>query len=91
MKTNRFLILLAFVQALVALRVIWRLIRTAGGERIEPVEGNMGATLTVAHSVFELEQERVSVIVPVLNEHDRLVPCLEGLIAQEKRLPDCGR
>jgi dolichol-phosphate mannosyltransferase len=82
LKTNRFLILLAFVQALFALRVMWRMVRTAGGERIEPVEGNMAATLMVAHPVFEREQERVSVIVPVLNEYDRLSPCLEGLIGQ---------
>ena len=29
-----------------------------------------------------MEDERVAVIVPVLNERDRLSPCLEGLIAQ---------
>ena len=27
-------------------------------------------------------------IVPVLNEHDRLVPCLEGLIAQGKEVAE---
>jgi dolichol-phosphate mannosyltransferase len=30
----------------------------------------------------------VSVIVPVLNEHDRLVPCLEGLIAQGEEVEE---
>ncbi len=82
MKTNRFLIFIAVAQALLAIRVIWRMVRTAGGERIEPVEGNVEVTLTVASPVCASEQERVSVIVPVLNEHDRLSPCLEGLIAQ---------
>ena len=48
----------------------------------------MGATLTVAHSFFELEQERVSVIVPVLNEYDRLSPCLEGLIVQGEEVAE---
>ncbi len=74
--------LIAVAQALLAIRVIWRMVRTAGGERIEPVEGNVGATLAVVNSACELEQERVSVIVPVLNEHHRLSPCLDGLIAQ---------
>ncbi len=74
--------LIAVAQALFALRVVWCVIRTAGGERIEPVEGNVGATLAVDRPGYALEQERVSVIVPVLNEHDRLSPCLEGLIAQ---------
>ncbi len=80
------------------------MVRTAGGEQIEPVEGNirksflLSSCLTrsiVAQQTWqdtsapevvrpngESEQERVSVIVPVLNEHDRLSPCLEGLIAQ---------
>lgn len=70
------------MQVLLAVRVIWRMVRTAGGERIEPAEGNIGANAGVARSACALEQEPVSVIVPVLNEHDRLSPCLEGLIAQ---------
>ena len=71
------------MQVLLAVRVIWRMVRTAGGERIEPVEG---ATLMVACQACALEQEPVSVIVPVLNEHDRLSPCLDGLIAQGKEV-----
>jgi dolichol-phosphate mannosyltransferase len=51
------------------------MVRAAGGGRIESVEGNIG-------TIGTLEQERVSVIVPVLNEHGRLSPCLQGLIAQ---------
>jgi len=38
-------------------------------------------TLSVAEALAAGE-ERVSVLVPVLNEHNRLSPCLEGLIAQ---------
>ncbi|HZR42746.1 MAG TPA: glycosyltransferase family 2 protein [Ktedonobacteraceae bacterium] len=30
----------------------------------------------------ELEEERISVLVPVLNEYQRLGPCLEGLLSQ---------
>jgi dolichol-phosphate mannosyltransferase len=61
--------LCALAQALAGVRVGWRLLRTASGERVrscdEPCPG-----------------ERVSVIVPVLNERRRLAPALEGLIAQ---------
>jgi dolichol-phosphate mannosyltransferase len=86
------------------------MIRTAGGERIEPVEGNVGATLLlsscltrgvaaqqrwqdalvpeVARPACALEHERVSVIVPVLNERNRLSPCLEGLIAQGEEVAE---
>ena len=73
MKTKRFsraLALIAFVQTMLGLRVILRLLRTAGGEPIRPEEARTAG------------QERVSVIVPVLNERARLSPCLEGLIAQ---------
>jgi dolichol-phosphate mannosyltransferase len=61
--------LLALAQAIVGIRVIWRLARTACGERI-------------AISNAPLAGERITVLVPVLNEHDRLGPCLEELIAQ---------
>lgn len=69
-------------QALLAIPVIWRMIRTAGGERIEPAEGTVGATFATTRPSSPPEPERVSVIVPVLNERNRLSPCLEGLIAQ---------
>lgn len=59
-----------FVQAILGMRVILRLLRSAGGERVSPEEA------------LATEEERVSVIVPVLNEYNRLSPCLEGLIAQ---------
>jgi dolichol-phosphate mannosyltransferase len=81
LNTKRFLILITVLQAFLALRVIQRMVRTAGGGRIEPVEGNIG-------TIGTLEQERVSVIVPVLNEHDRLSPCLQGLIVQGKEVEE---
>lgn len=73
MKTKRFprlLTTIIFVQAILGVRVILRLLCSAGGERISPQE-----TLAAG-------EEHVSVIVPVLNEYDRISPCLEGLIAQ---------
>ena len=95
---------IAIVQALLGIRVIWRMMRTSGGERITPVERNVGATLAVARSSSHLtsdqtschlasdqtssEHEQVSVIVPVLNERTRLEPCLDGLIAQGREVAE---
>lgn len=56
-------------QMLAAVRIGWRLLRTSRGKKI--------ATVSAGETV-----QRVSVIVPVLNEENRLGPCLEGLIAQ---------
>jgi len=61
---------LAGLQALLGARVVWRLLRTAGGESIAA----SGAPCP--------DGERVSVIVPVLNERARLAPCLRGLVTQ---------
>jgi dolichol-phosphate mannosyltransferase len=63
------------VQALLGIRVIWRMVRSAGGERIT-------ADHCTGASGDYWVKERVSVIVPVLNERNRLSLCLEGLIAQ---------
>ncbi|MBX5449012.1 glycosyltransferase [Thermogemmatispora sp.] len=60
-------------QLILALRVIGRLLRTAGGRALEPVAASW--------SGLE-EQGPVAVLVPVLNEYERLAPCLEGLLAQ---------
>jgi dolichol-phosphate mannosyltransferase len=57
-------------QTLLASRVVWRLLRSAGGARI------------TAEEARHASGEQVSVIVPVLNERQRLAPCLQGLIAQ---------
>ncbi|HVB23166.1 MAG TPA: glycosyltransferase family 2 protein [Ktedonobacteraceae bacterium] len=60
---------LALMQALLSIQVIWRMLRSSRGERIQPTKPTT-------------EQARVSVIVPVLNERNRLSPCLTGLVAQ---------
>ena len=60
--------LLGALQIILGLRVVLRLIRSAGGVRIE--------ASTAPRS------ERVSVIVPVLNETARIKACLDGLMAQ---------
>ncbi|MFW6074591.1 MAG: glycosyltransferase [Chloroflexota bacterium] len=57
------------IQALLAARVLLRLLRTAGGQTIERSQPDPSAGA-------------VSVIVPVLNEVDRLAPCLDGLTRQ---------
>jgi dolichol-phosphate mannosyltransferase len=57
-------------QGLLGLRVVLRLVRTAGGERIRmAAEG-------------AADGERISVLVPVLNERGRLWPGLDGLSRQ---------
>ncbi len=61
--------MLALAQALLGARVVWRLLRTARGARIG----------TSAAAAIE---ERVTVLVPVLDERGRLGPCLDGLVAQ---------
>lgn len=69
---RRLFTLLAIAQVVLGARVIARLARTGRGERIEP-----------ADSAWQLRDAgRVSIIVPVLNERDRLGPCLDGLLAQ---------
>ncbi|MFM9108358.1 MAG: glycosyltransferase [Chloroflexota bacterium] len=64
-------LLLAFatVQAAAAVRVFLRMARTAGGAPVAP-------------SSRPAPGERITVIVPVLDEQDRLAPCLEGLVLQ---------
>ncbi|HLL50103.1 MAG TPA: glycosyltransferase family 2 protein [Thermomicrobiales bacterium] len=63
------LVLLTLFQILAGARVVARLARTARGERIRT-------------SDVPLPEERMTVIVPVLNERDRLPACLAGLTAQ---------
>ncbi len=63
------LALLTLVQAVLGARVVWRLAKTARGSHIAAV------------AAFRTG-ERMTVIVPVLNERSRLGPCLAGLIAQ---------
>lgn len=73
MKTesiSRLRVPVIFAQVLLGMRVVLRLLRSAGGERISVEEAMIA------------DGEHVSVIVPVLNERNRLSPCLEGLLAQ---------
>jgi dolichol-phosphate mannosyltransferase len=60
--------LLGALQIILGLRVGLRLIRSAGGERIEVAMAS--------------RSERVSIIVPVLNERMRIKACLDGLMGQ---------
>nr|HET6903720.1 glycosyltransferase family 2 protein [Ktedonobacteraceae bacterium] len=69
MKTKYLLAPLAIVQTMLSVRVIWRMLRSSRGERIQSAKP---AT----------EKARVSIIVPVLNERNRLSPCLAGLVTQ---------
>lgn len=67
------LVPLVAAQAALGVRVIRRLIRSAGGRRIiQPPDTDTALDAG----------ERISVLVPVLDEHARLAPCLDGLIAQ---------
>ena len=69
LKTKYLLAPLAVVQVLLSLRVIWRMLCSSRGEHIQI-------------AVPTTKRARVSVIVPVLNERNRLSPCLEGLSTQ---------
>jgi dolichol-phosphate mannosyltransferase len=60
--------ILGVLQIILALRVVLRLVRSAGGVRIEAAAAP--------------RSERVSVIVPVLNERVRIEDCLDGLMGQ---------
>jgi dolichol-phosphate mannosyltransferase len=77
MKTNLLLITLGLVQFILGLRVAKRLLLTSQGERLQPVLAS-GRT----------ERHTLSVIVPVLNEYARLVPCLEGLLTQGQEVAE---
>ncbi|HJT55047.1 MAG TPA: glycosyltransferase [Ktedonobacteraceae bacterium] len=73
MKTKSvlgFLWPIMFAQAFLGIRIILRLLPSTGGVRIS------------AGDALAVDDERASVIVPVLNERNRLSSCLEGLINQ---------
>ena len=69
MSSKPFLYALALLQIMLGLRVVARMLRTRGGQSVEPVERQETSTT-------------LAIIVPVLNEFKRLAPCLEGLLAQ---------
>lgn len=64
---------LVAAQAVLGARVLWRLARTAGGDAIGPSD---------AADAPAGPDDRVAIVLPVLNEADRLARCLDGLIAQ---------
>jgi dolichol-phosphate mannosyltransferase len=67
------LTLLTLFQIVAGARVAGRLARTARGKRIRTSDA-------------PLPDARTTVIIPVLNERDRLGPCLAGLIAQPREV-----
>jgi dolichol-phosphate mannosyltransferase len=75
MNLARVVTVLALGQALAGIRITWQLARTARGERI-------------AASDTPVPGERVTVLVPVLNERARLGPCLDRLIAQPSEVAE---
>jgi len=78
---------LVVAQTVLGARVGLRLARTARGKRIPRVQTGQaqGAAPT---TTARAEGATVAVIVPVLNEWDRLGPCLEGLAAQGREVVD---
>jgi dolichol-phosphate mannosyltransferase len=67
---GRMSMILLIVQGIFAFRVIARMLRTRNGLRIHAVADRAPTTASV------------TVLVPVLNEEKRLLPCLEGLVQQ---------
>jgi dolichol-phosphate mannosyltransferase len=65
---------LLLAQVVLGARVLARLVRTAGGERIAAVDAAPDAAGPVA------------ALLPTLNERPRLGPCLDGLLAQGPEL-----
>ena len=63
-------LLVGFVQAFLAARVVLRLVRTGNRPQV------------IATTTDVVQKGSVTVLVPVLNEDTRLGPCLEGLVAQ---------
>ena len=66
--------LLGALQIILGVRVVLRLIRSAGGVRIEAAQGP--------------RSERVSIIVPVLNETARIRTCLDSLMNQSEAVAE---
>ena len=66
--------LVSVIQIILASRVVLRLLRTGGGQRVE--------------NRHVQDSARVSIIVPVLNEAARIETCLEGLIRQPEEVTE---
>lgn len=69
-------LLLLVIQAVLGARVQLRMLRTAGGKVVTRSDASGSG------------DETISVIVPVLNERARLVPCLDGLIRQDAEVTE---
>lgn len=82
MKFERILSPIALAQVLLGARVIWRMIPSAGSQRIGSAKEVIAARSSNDERETSREGNRITAIVPVLNERNRLVPCLAGLIAQ---------
>lgn len=68
------LFLITTLQAILGLRVLYRFVRTARGVRVK-----ISTTP---------QAERVSVLLPVLNESSRIAPCLEALMGQSDEVSE---
>ncbi len=66
--------LVASIQLVLAARVFARMVRTRGGQQI------------VSNDLGDVSSDSVTVLVPVLNEIDRLGPCLDGLRLQGQEI-----
>jgi dolichol-phosphate mannosyltransferase len=66
------LALLALAQLVLAARVCMRFLKTAGGTRIAACE--------------EASPERISILLPVLDEEQRIAACLAGAVAQPEEV-----
>ncbi|MEO7002923.1 MAG: glycosyltransferase family 2 protein [Ktedonobacterales bacterium] len=67
------LLALAALEGAFGARVAWRLICTAGGVTIAATDGAIAA---------DNVDDKVTIVLPVLNERLRVAPCLDGLLAQ---------
>lgn len=70
MDTDLLLAPVVAIEAALGVRVVARFIRGAGGVSLAPTEREPPP------------DERISVLLPVLNEARRVAPCLDGLLAQ---------
>lgn len=70
MHAERFVVPLALAQVALGARIAYRFLRRVHGQR------------AAEHDAPLSYGDQISVIIPVLNEYERLAPCLDGLTAQ---------
>lgn len=88
MRLERLLPPVAAAQVLLGTRVIWRLIPSVGSERMGFARNAIAAPSPDDRRDGNGEGDRITVIVPVLNERSRLAPCLARLIAQDPTIAE---